>query len=52
TALLDLRLLEGGTRLISDVHAWEPVYGRPAEAQAKWELAHGRSLPGAAGARG
>lgn len=27
-----------------DLAAWEPVYGRLAEAQVKWELAHGRSL--------
>jgi len=26
--------------------AWEPVYGRMAEAQVKWEAAHGRVLPG------
>ena len=25
--------------------AWEPDYGRPAEAQARWEAAHGRRLP-------
>lgn len=25
--------------------AWEPAYGRPAEAQARWEAAHGRPLP-------
>lgn len=25
--------------------AWEPTYGRMAEAQAKWEAAHGRVLP-------
>ena len=25
---------------------WEPVYGRMAEAQVKWEAAHGRTLPG------
>lgn len=25
--------------------AWEPVYGRLAEAQVKWEAAHGRALP-------
>ena len=24
---------------------WEPVYGRVAEAQAKWEAVHGRALP-------
>lgn len=27
-----------------DLDAWEPVYGRLAEAQVKWEAAHGRSL--------
>ena len=25
---------------------WEPVYGRMAEAQVKWEATHGRALPG------
>ena len=28
-----------------DLGAWEPSYGRLAEAQAKWESAHGRPLP-------
>jgi len=28
-----------------DLASWEPVYGRMAEAQAKWEAAHGRVLP-------
>ena len=28
-----------------DLASWEPVYGRLAEAQVKWERAHGRSLP-------
>lgn len=27
-----------------DVASWEPVYGRLAEAQVKWEAAHGRAL--------
>lgn len=27
-----------------DLAGWEPVYGRMAEAQAKWEATHGRSL--------
>jgi tRNA threonylcarbamoyladenosine biosynthesis protein TsaB len=27
-----------------DLDAWEPDYGRKAEAQVKWELAHGRAL--------
>jgi tRNA threonylcarbamoyladenosine biosynthesis protein TsaB len=29
----------------ADLASWEPVYGRMAEAQAKWEATHGRSLP-------
>lgn len=29
-----------------DLAAWEPAYGRLAEAQVKWEAAHGRALPG------
>lgn len=28
-----------------DVAAWEPMYGRLAEAQVKWEATHGRPLP-------
>lgn len=28
-----------------DFAAWEPDYGRAAEAQVKWEAAHGRPLP-------
>lgn len=28
-----------------DLAAWEPAYGRLAEAQVKWESAHGRPLP-------
>lgn len=28
-----------------DLPSWEPVYGRLAEAQVKWEAAHGRALP-------
>ena len=28
-----------------DLASWEPLYGRLAEAQAKWETAHGRTLP-------
>ncbi len=30
----------------ADLAAWEPKYGRLAEAQVKWEAAHGRPLPG------
>ena len=28
-----------------DIDSWEPTYGRLAEAQVKWEAAHGRPLP-------
>ena len=28
-----------------DIDRWEPAYGRLAEAQVKWETAHGRPLP-------
>ncbi len=30
-----------------DLRSWEPAYGRLAEAQVRWEAAHGRPLPGA-----
>jgi len=39
----------GGAREIADVVEWEPLYGRPAEAQARWETAHGRPLPNSVG---
>lgn len=32
-----------------DLASWEPDYGRLAEAQVRWESAHGRSLDGRAG---
>jgi tRNA threonylcarbamoyladenosine biosynthesis protein TsaB len=35
---------EAARRLLDDARA-EPIYGRPAEAQAKWEARHGRPLP-------
>lgn len=44
-ALLRLDGLVGGTVRVVDVAAWEPEYGRPAEAQAVWERKHGRPLP-------
>lgn len=46
-ATLHLALLErtGAARVIEDPAMAEPVYGRPAEAQAKWEARHGRPLP-------
>lgn len=47
--LLDLIGKPGGPTQVDRVHEWEPVYGRPAEAQARWEIAHGRPLPDPAG---
>ncbi len=47
--LLDLAARDGALGAVTDVNAWEPVYGRPAEAQAKWEREHGQRLPGSAG---
>jgi tRNA threonylcarbamoyladenosine biosynthesis protein TsaB len=49
TALIVLAGLTGGTREITTPSDWEPVYGRPAEAQARWEIAHGRPLPDPSG---
>jgi tRNA threonylcarbamoyladenosine biosynthesis protein TsaB len=43
--LLDLVFRPGADRPLPDVVAAEPTYGRPAEAQAKWEARHGRPLP-------
>jgi tRNA threonylcarbamoyladenosine biosynthesis protein TsaB len=36
-----------GATPAADLAGWEPAYGRLAEAQVKWEEAHGRSLAGA-----
>jgi tRNA threonylcarbamoyladenosine biosynthesis protein TsaB len=47
--LFDLLEWRGGAEVVSDVESWEPDYGRPAEAQARWEKAHGRALPDPAG---
>ncbi len=47
--LLALVHIPGGTMRIDHIDAWEPDYGRPAEAQAVWEHKHGRSLPTAPG---
>jgi tRNA threonylcarbamoyladenosine biosynthesis protein TsaB len=38
------RLLANGEARAVDVAAWEPDYGRKAEAQVRWEQAHGRAL--------
>ena len=48
-ALLTLVGRHGGVRRVADPAAWEPEYGRPAEAQAKWEREHGRPLAVPAG---
>jgi tRNA threonylcarbamoyladenosine biosynthesis protein TsaB len=47
--LIGLVATEGGARRVEDPQGWEPVYGRPAEAQARWEVAHGRPLPDSVG---
>jgi tRNA threonylcarbamoyladenosine biosynthesis protein TsaB len=51
-ALLGLVDLPGGATRRDAVQGWEPVYGRPAEAQARWETAHGRPLPDSIGTPG
>lgn len=47
--LLDLLGVPGATFEVAELDTWEPEYGRPAEAQARWEAAHGRRLPDSAG---
>jgi len=44
-SLLALYEYEGARSPRADTSVAEPVYGRPAEAQVKWETRHGRSLP-------
>jgi tRNA A37 threonylcarbamoyladenosine modification protein TsaB len=48
-ALLELAARRGALETVSDLAGWQPVYGRPAEAQAKWEREHGRALPDSPG---
>jgi tRNA threonylcarbamoyl adenosine modification protein YeaZ len=48
-SLLDLVGRVGGARRLTEVTSWEPEYGRPAEAQARWERVHGQPLPDPAG---
>jgi tRNA threonylcarbamoyladenosine biosynthesis protein TsaB len=50
--LLGLIDRPGGAVRLEHVESWEPSYGRPAEAQARWETAHGRPLPDSIGSRG
>jgi tRNA threonylcarbamoyladenosine biosynthesis protein TsaB len=47
--LLLLADMAGGTIAVADPATWQPEYGRPAEAQAVWERAHGIELPVAPG---
>ena len=44
-AAWSLIALGAEARALTDPAAAEPAYGRPAEAQAKWEARHGRPLP-------
>jgi tRNA threonylcarbamoyladenosine biosynthesis protein TsaB len=43
-ALLTLLGVAGGAQRVGELDNWEPCYGRPAEAQARWEALHGRPL--------
>lgn len=45
SSLLVLGGRKGAARSLADPAHAEPEYGRPAEAQAKWEARHGRPLP-------
>jgi tRNA threonylcarbamoyladenosine biosynthesis protein TsaB len=51
-ALLGLVGRAGGAVRVEAVQGWAPAYGRPAEAQARWETTHGRSLPDSVGTPG
>jgi tRNA threonylcarbamoyladenosine biosynthesis protein TsaB len=51
-ALLAVMDRPGGAVRVTDPAGWEPTYGRPAEAQARWEAEHGRALPHPTGADG
>ena len=48
-ALLELAARRDGVIDIADPSGWQPQYGRPAEAQAKWEREHGHTLPDSPG---
>ncbi len=51
-SLLALGGRSGAGRLLDDIATAEPDYGRPAEAQARWEARHGRTLPDPSRAEG
>ena len=48
-ALLALAARPGAVVPVPDIMTFEPTYGRPAEAQARWERQHGRPLPDSPG---
>jgi tRNA threonylcarbamoyladenosine biosynthesis protein TsaB len=50
--LIELVGRRGGAVRITAVERWAPEYGRPAEAQARWEAAHGRPMPDPLGSAG
>lgn len=52
TMLLALVGRAGVGRALDDAATAEPVYGRPAEAQAQWEARHGRPFPDSSGRAG
>ena len=52
TMLLGLLERAGAGRALDDPASAEPVYGRPAEAQAQWEARHGRPFPDSSGRAG
>lgn len=41
-----VRLIKQGIAKMVELTTWEPEYGRKAEAQVRWEVAHGRELGG------
>ncbi len=43
--LLELDRHPGALLTVADPPTWEPDYGRPAEAQVRWEERHGRPFP-------
>lgn len=43
--LIGLAGIPGGLVRIEAIDGWQPEYGRPAEAQTRWETVHGRPLP-------
>jgi len=52
TMLLALLERPGVGRVVDEPASAEPVYGRPAEAQAQWEARHGRPFPDSSGRAG